>query len=146
MIQAKELAPTHIHSLELMNELSETLESLTGDTGAASFDIESFVAERGIFIVVYEGDVALACGSFRRHDAFSCELKRMYSRRRGVGRVLLNELTSRARQMGYSRIVLSARRVNTRAIDFYLRNGFYETLPYGRYLARPESVCMEKYL
>ncbi len=144
MIQAKELAPTHIHSIELMNELSEKLESITGDTGSSSFDIESFVAEKGVFIVIYEDNTAVGCGSLRRHDGKSCELKRMYSRKRGIGRTLMTELIEKARYQGYSRMVLATRRVNAEAVNFYLRQGFAEIPPYGRYCSKPESICMAR--
>ncbi|OZG72952.1 hypothetical protein BTA51_13410 [Hahella sp. CCB-MM4] len=146
MIQAKELAPTHFHSIELMNELSDKLKIITGDTGTSSFDIESFIAEKGVFIVIYEEDAAVGCGSLRRHDVESCELKRMYSRKRGIGRMLMAELFEKARHLGYSRMVLSTRRVNIEAVNFYLRNGFDEISPYGHYCSKPESICMARYL
>ena len=48
--------------------------------------------------------------------------------------------------MGYTEAVLETRRVNTHAVAFYLRCGYAEISRYGRYAARPETICLQKSL
>ena len=45
--------------------------------------------------------------------------------------------------MGYVRLVCETRRVNARAVAFYLRAGWRETSAYGCYIGRPEAICLE---
>lgn len=60
----------------------------------------------GAFVVGYHADVAACCGGVKRLDARTCEIKRMYVipelRGQGVARVLLRELESIARDLGYA--------------------------------------------
>lgn len=51
-----------------------------------------------------------------------------------------------AAAMGYTEAVLETRRVNTHAVAFYLRCGYAEIPRYGRYAARPETICLQKSL
>ncbi len=59
----------------------------------------------GAFIVGYEEGTAICCGGIKRLDQEACELKRMYvlpqARGRGVARILLGALETRARELGY---------------------------------------------
>ena len=64
----------------------------------------------------------------------------------GAGAPLLQALEALAEQAGYTRLVCETRRVNTRAVTFYLRGGWRETEPYGQYIGRPEAVCFSKEL
>lgn len=72
----------------------------------------------------------------------------MYSDRSapGVGLALLKYLQAWALDMGYREIRLSTRVINSRAVAFYLRNGFREIENYGPYVDRDESVCLSKRL
>lgn len=60
----------------------------------------------GAFIVGYEEGTAICCGGIKRLDQEACELKRMYvipeARGRGVARMLLAALETRARELGYT--------------------------------------------
>lgn len=131
----------------LVAELSDALLTITGDDGRSSSpagvdDDLHFVLARD-----HMGN-PVGCGAIRTHDIESAEIKRMYARpgTRGVGHAVLQSLETKAREKGYARIVLSTRRINGRAVGFYLKHGFLECEAYGRYVGRSESVCMTKSL
>jgi ribosomal protein S18 acetylase RimI-like enzyme len=124
----------------LMEELSATLAAITGASGKASFSPQ----DGGLLFVVARGDdgALLGCGAVRPLADGVGEIKRMYARpgTRGVGAAILAHLE----RQGYPELWLETRKVNTRAVDFYLKHG-YEVIPnYGQYVGRPEAVCFRK--
>src|SRR5690242_18266569 len=64
-----------------------------------------FVPPDGVFVVVRDGDRAVACGGIARFDTTRGEVKRMYvvpeARGLGLGRRVLDELERHARSLGY---------------------------------------------
>lgn len=64
----------------------------------------------GCWLLVLEEGEPVACGGFRRLDAQTCEVKRMFvaaeARRRGHARRLLARLEDEARASGYRRVRL----------------------------------------
>lgn len=65
---------------------------------------------------------------------------------RGVGSALLQALETSALELGRRSLWLSTRRVNQPAVAFYRRHGYAEIEPFGRYVDRPESVCLGRRL
>jgi ribosomal protein S18 acetylase RimI-like enzyme len=133
----------------LIDALSETLADITGDSGRASFDPEDVRGPRAMFVVAVGPDgEAVGCGAFRPLDGDTAELKRMYARpgSRGVGDAVLDFLESAAMAVGYSALWLETRRVNRRAVDFYLRRGYREIPRFGRYAGMPEAICLARAL
>ena len=137
-------------ALVLIAELSAALAAITGDPGTASFDPDDVRGARAAFLLAYDGDGAdgapLGCGALRPLDAERGEIKRMYARpgTGGVGAALLAQLEQAARGFGYQALVLSTRRVNQRAVDFYRRHGYADIAPYGRYAGVTRSICLGK--
>ncbi len=78
---------------------------------------------------------AIACGMYRRFDAESCEIKRVYvdsaCRGMGVARSLMLELLRRARTAGYSSALLDTMKTLDAARALYARLGFRERGPYA---------------
>ncbi len=73
-------------ALALMDELSNTLQSVTGRNGRASFDPNDVRAPRSLFVVARgEDGGALGCGAFRPLHEGVAEVKRMYARSKGKG-------------------------------------------------------------
>ena len=64
----------------------------------------------------------------------TCEMKRLYvaptHRGRGAGRLLVEEVTRRAGQMGYRRMVLDTFPEMAGALGLYREYGFVETISY----------------
>jgi ribosomal protein S18 acetylase RimI-like enzyme len=51
-----------------------------------------------------------------------------------------------ASELGYSEAWLETRRVNSRAVNFYLKHGYREIPGFGKYAGLPEAICMAKEL
>ncbi len=133
---------------ELICELSEELKMITGDDGRGSFDYSDMDHKRSVFVVVRDHGIPVGCGAFREISDDTAELKRMYTRTKsmGIGTSLLHYLENKAMEYCYKRIILSTRSCNTKAVQFYLRNGYYRIESYGSYHNKSESVCLEKIL
>jgi GNAT superfamily N-acetyltransferase len=139
--------PDDPSALPLLEELSAALAAITGDSGKASFAAADTRVPRSTFVVARseEGDL-LGCGALRPLDGDVGEVKRMYARpgTSGVGAALLAHLEQTAQSFGYLNLWLETRKVNTRAVGFYQRHG-YATIPnYGKYIGRPEAICLGK--
>jgi GNAT superfamily N-acetyltransferase len=102
----------------------------------------------GVFVVAWVDDVAVGCGGVRRYDATTGEIKRMYTRpevrRRGISRILLEELEARAAAIGYMRLVLETGIRQPEAIALYETSGYVSIEPYGYYKHEPTSRCFAK--
>jgi len=104
----------------------------------------------GVFVIAWVDGVAVSCGGVRRYDETTGEIKRMFtvpeSRRRGVSRVVLEELEARARAIGYTRLVLETGVRQPEAISLYESAGYDAIEPYGFYKNAPLSRCYAKNL
>jgi putative acetyltransferase len=109
---------------------------LSCDLEANDADIQNVVAsyrERGgSFRVVtsIEGDI-VGCGGLYPVDERQAEIRRMYllpeARGLGVGRRLLEELISLAKERRFERVVLETASVLKEAISLYRKRGFVPT-------------------
>ena len=142
----KTVDPSDSAYLFLISELNQELGRLTGDTGESSFDTESFDPLRNSIIVVYSDNIPVGTGCIRFTSNDVCEIKRMYSKKKGIGTYLISELEQTAKLLGYKEAVLSTRRINIRAIDFYIRQQYREIDGYGKYIGVDQSICMGKRL
>ncbi len=91
-------------------------------------DARAFLPPDGLFLVAYAGDELVGCGGFRRHDAETIEIKRMYVRRsqRGLGHGarILAALESAAVGAGARRLILETGARNVAACGLYARFGY----------------------
>jgi GNAT superfamily N-acetyltransferase len=96
---------------------------------------DEFAPPDGIFVVVRLGETFVGCGGFKRLNAKSAYLKRMwiapFARGRGLGRMLLGELEDKAREAGYFTACLETNRALTDAIRMYVKNGYREIAPFN---------------
>ena len=139
--------PAGVDAQALVAELSAVLEALTGATGQASFDPGDVRVARAGFALARDAQGrALGCGALRPMTDDCAEIKRMFARpgTHGVGATLLRFLEQRAADWGYATLRLSTRRVNQRAIAFYLRHGYRPIAGYGRHAHSDASQCFEK--
>jgi GNAT superfamily N-acetyltransferase len=104
----------------------------------------------GRFVIVFEGGEPVACGGFRRHDAETAEIKRMWvrphARGRGLARLVLRELESSARARGYRALVLETGLRQPEALALYESHGYTPIPSYGFYKESPLSRCYRKEL
>jgi putative acetyltransferase len=83
---------------------------------------------KGLFWVVQEGAKLVACVGFKRLDAATAEVKRLYVqpafRGQRWGEKLMQTMLHTTRQLGYQRLVLDTVPQTVAAQGLYLRMGF----------------------
>lgn len=142
-----QIDPHTADALKMMEELSETLEEITGNSGKSSFNVDDISDPRAIFVLAYsDEEEPIGCGAIRPIDKSIAEVKRMYAKdkAKGVGTKILCYLEEQAQKLGYTKLWLETRLVNERAVAFYDRRGYKRIPNYGKYANRPEAVCFEK--
>ncbi|WP_394128639.1 GNAT family N-acetyltransferase [Vibrio hepatarius] len=142
----KKVEPSNSDFQLLVAELNSSLTQITSDSGESSFTPDNFDSSKDGCVVVYLNTVAVACGVFRYHESEVCELKRMYSNKSGAGSYLLKQLEYYAVNKGYKRVILSTRRINSKAVSFYKRHSYLESSAYGKYVGVEGSICLAKVL
>lgn len=135
----------------LLDELSEALLRINGDSGRSSFDAEAATPRSGFYVARDATGALLGCAALRplgEPDSTIGELKRMYARpgEAGVGAALLAHVEAQARLHGYARLHLSTRVANVRALTFYAKHGYASVTPWGKYLGAAQSACLGKQL
>lgn len=132
----------------LEEELLERYDGVVGSGPAPP--VGDFEPPDGVFLVVWEGDVALACGGVCRYDDATAELRRMYvtpeARGRGLGRRLLGGLEDEARRLGYAFLRLETGDRQPDAIGLYVSAGYVPIPRFGPFAEDERSVCLEKRL
>ena len=114
------------------------------------YPAELFAPPQGNFILVLRGDETIAGGAFKRYDAGTAEVKRMWTRRdlrrQGLAARVLAELERLAAAQGYNRIFLTTGFRQPEAVQLYLSLGYdalfdttadpetYQRLPFEKFL------------
>ncbi|MEU6405768.1 GNAT family N-acetyltransferase [Streptomyces sp. NPDC046985] len=95
----------------------------------------------GLLLLLLEHGEAVAGGAFRRYDAHTAELKRIWThsahRRRGLARRVVAELEREASTRGYRRICLTTGPRQPEARGLYLATGY---IPLFDTEADPETI------
>ena len=103
---------------------------------------------RGVYLIAYENDHAVACGAIRPLDAKTAEVRRVFvttsARRRGVAARVMEALETRAVSLGFTRLLLETGNRQAAAMALYESLGFQRIPPFGEYVGDPTSVCFEK--
>lgn len=135
-------------AIELIDELSVELQTITGNNGRSSFDNNDMKNLRSIFVIAKVNNVAIGCGALRELSNDTAEIKRMYSRKKscGIGGKILSFIEEQATDFGYSKLLLETRKCNEKAVAFYLNHGYKVINNYGKYVNMPEAVCFQKIL
>lgn len=148
-IEICKVDPENEEAAQLLLALSSTLAQITGNSGRQSFDPDDVRSPKASFVLARNtSGRAIACGAFRPLHANIAELKRMYAEpgNKGVGSAVLDHLENEAREIGYTELWLETRRVNTRAVQFYLKHGYTEIPNFGKYIGMTSAICMRKQL
>lgn len=99
-------------------------------------------------VLVFRNDVAVACACFKKYDANSVEIKRMFvspeHRGFGLAQHMLQELEKNAAALGFTSLILETLVKQTAAIALYKSAGFVVIENYPPYEGRDLSVCMRK--
>jgi len=101
-------------------------------------------------IVIYDNDKALACGAIKELNSKSMEVKRMFTlpekRGKGLASIILKELETWTKELGYEKTVLETGKRQTEAVALYNKCGYNIIPNYGQYIGIENSVCFEKEL
>jgi len=104
-------------------------------TDADIKDIEFSYFGRGGTFFVLEAEECSIVGAYGLYpiDKQTCELRKMYlhkaHRGKGLGKFLLEDASSKARQLGFKKIILETASVLKEAISLYRSYGFMEYKP-----------------
>ncbi|MFI0152066.1 GNAT family N-acetyltransferase [Streptomyces lydicus] len=92
------------------------------------YPAEEFAPPGGAFLLLLADGAPVAGGAYRRYDARTAELKRVWThsahRRRGLGRRVLAALEEDAAARGYSRVYLTTGPRQPEAKGLYLAAGY----------------------
>jgi ribosomal protein S18 acetylase RimI-like enzyme len=122
----------------------EVVEELRGE-GAESFDEDlydvdgEYLDAGGAFVVGLLDGALVAMGALAREDDATARVTKMRvdpdHQRRGFGQRILDELESRARELGYTELVLDTTARQTAAQGLYEANGYeqFEEAQFGEY-------------
>ncbi|MFQ6141963.1 GNAT family N-acetyltransferase [Streptomyces sp. SID10815] len=116
----------------LLRELGDEYSARYGKDAHAElarYPDEEFTAPHGgVLLLLLEHDEPVAGGAFRRYDAGTAELKRIWThsahRRRGLARRVVAELEHEAAARGYRRVYLTTGPRQPEARGLYLRTGY----------------------
>ena len=141
MIEARTVPADGQPASDLVAAMVEELVPLYGRIDvpeAPTATAGDFSPPGGAFVVLYDGDRAIAGGGIKRLDDAACEIKRMYvvpdRRGEGLARRLLQEMEDEARRLGYSVARLDTGPHQPHAQHLYESAG-YE--PIGNFNANP---------
>jgi len=124
---------------ELWNELQED---------QAQYDQYNKVPDLNTVVVVYVDDQPAASGCFKKYNADTVEVKRMFvvkeHRGKDLSKMVLNELEHWATESGFTYAILETSIHFIPATTLY-KNAGYKIIPnYDQYEGLEESVCMKK--
>ncbi|GGN80322.1 N-acetyltransferase [Streptomyces albiflavescens] len=116
----------------LLSELADEYSTRYGKDAHAELALypdEEFTASHGgVLLLLLEHGDPVAGGAFRRYDATTAELKRIWThsahRRRGLARRVVAELEREASARGYRRIYLTTGPRQPEARSLYLTTGY----------------------
>jgi hypothetical protein len=126
---------------ELLDELHED---------QATYDQYNKVPDINTVVVVYVNTQAAASGCFKKYNADTVEIKRMFVkeeyRGKGFSKIVLSELENWALEEGFKFALLETSIHFIPATTLYKKAG-YKIIPnYNQYKELEESVCMKKSL
>ena len=156
-MQLRTVAYDHPDAQKLVAEVQQEYVRRYGEQDDSPIDPREFAPPLGTFVVGYLDGDAIGCGGWRSHDGDDpdfadgdAEIKRMYvapsARRRGLSRLLLDELERSAVAAGRRRMVLETGTRQPEAISLYSTSGYLEIATFGAYRCWPYSQCFGKIL
>ena len=135
---------------DFKNMVKELDAELAVRDGAAHAFYHQFNGIEGLqnCLVVYEDGEAVGCGALKPFAEHVYEVKRMYVReayrKRGIARLLLEELEKWATDLTAKKLVLETGKNQPEAIALYASSGYVVTPNYAQYAQTENSVCFEK--
>jgi putative acetyltransferase len=134
---------------KLVNELDADLRHRNGDM-MDIYDQHNIIEHNNTVVIAYLNNEPSGCGCFKPYDAESVEIKRMFvrsvARGNGISKLVLTELETWARDLGFTYTVLETGSLQTEALALYNKAGYLPIPQYEPYVGLPDSVCFKKQL
>jgi GNAT superfamily N-acetyltransferase len=121
----------HPDAVALVDTIQDYYRELYGGHDRDATEVEQFSPPEGLFLIGYLDGAPVACGGWRRRDAGSVEIKRMYVadglRGTGLGERMLTALEASAAAAGVRQVVLNTGFRQPDAMRFYETHGYTPT-------------------
>lgn len=139
LVEVRVVDPLHPDAQRCLTEYFTELERRSNTqldpATIASAKPDEMRAPRGAMLVAYLRGEAVGCGAVKLHGRAPCEIKRMWvddaARGLGLGRRLLRELESAAREAGAELAHIETNHNLTEAIALYRSVGYVEVAPFN---------------
>lgn len=144
-------SPHNKACLDLLAQLrTELSEKYPDELRGTPLIPEELAAAGAAFLVAWRDGQPVGCGAIRPLEPGVAEVKRMFvvheARGRGVGRAILENLETFAKNFGYRSVRLETGLKQPEAISLYQSTGYHRAPCYGPHRENPMSVCFEKEL
>lgn len=134
---------------KLVKELDKAMAIVDGEDHSFYAQFNKIDTIKNV-VVIYENETAIGCGAIREYDSTTMEVKRMFvpleKRGKGIASLVLTELESWAKELGYRKCILETSIKQLEAIALYKKNNYKVIKNYGQYSEVADSVCFEKHL
>lgn len=131
----------------LVKELDVYLKTVDGDDHEFYHQYNNIDVLNNV-VVAYVDEIPVACGSIKKYNATTVEIKRMYvkpnSRGKGLAKRVLKELEIWAKELGCQKIILETGKKQVEAVAFYKKCAYHSIPNYGQYKDIENSLCFEK--
>ncbi|MCG7843949.1 MAG: GNAT family N-acetyltransferase [Methanomassiliicoccales archaeon] len=136
--------------IALLWEMRREMDLVYGEVTTSPPPQEEFLVPGAAFMIVRSDGRPVGCGAIKPWDERTAEVKRVFVipslRRRDIGRSIMEELESKAREMGYQRLFLETADRQRDALEMYSRLGYVRIPCKGGKHWKEWSVCLEKEL
>lgn len=133
----------------LINELDADLRLRNGDM-MDIYDKHNVIEKIDTVVIAYLNNQPAGCGCFKPFDTEAVEVKRMFvrptARGNGISKLVLTELETWARELGFKCTVLETGAKQVEALSLYPKAGYVSIPKYGPYVDLPDSICFKKIL
>ena len=140
--------PDTADAVALIAELDAILTPLYPSESRHGLSVDKLLAEQVDFFLLRHHGEAAGCAGLKFVGSECAELKRMYVRPsfrgQGLGKRLLDHLSTHARSKGITLLRLETGIHQREAIVLYERSGFTRIPPFAPYREDPVSRCYEK--
>ena len=123
------------------SEIADLYPGWTPSSGPSA-DPAEFVPPDGLFVIAYDGELAVGCGSYKRIAPSFAEIKRLFVvpeyRRGSVAQQILDHLERAARDAGFGTVRLDTGNRQPAAVGLFTTNGYrpiddYNGNPFASY-------------
>ena len=132
----------------LCGQLDDHLNQVVGEKQRESYVQYNTLESIHDVILLYDEDTPIACASFKKYDTVIAEVKRVFIckeyRGQGLSKPLMRLLEEKAKEKGFTKLILETGAVLKEATALYERIGFSRMENYGQYKGMKASICMEK--